>query len=279
MRCLMVVDSYSWALHNRAVNLKKNIDGIDFDILHFNDCEDNFNYYDIVYLLNWPIYGYVYDKIKSKRKYRLITSVSSHVGRKNAKHMRSLFNKFDAISCSNLFLFKEFRASKINSKIFYTPFGVNIDTFFDKKDFRKPQLFGFVGNLNRDVKRFPMIQKACEDNGVELALATISTGYSRSEMNDFYNKISCLICFSESEGTPNPVLEALSAGTNVISSYVGNVPEIINEFGLIKRVSTYEELKGKIKDYKFEITNNSGFRKKWSWKNKSKAFVKFIRGI
>ena len=89
-------------------------------------------------------------------------------------------------------------------------------------------------------------------------------------MNDFYNKISCLICFSESEGTPNPVLESLSCGTNVISSYVGNVPEIINEFGLIKRVSTYEEMFNQIKNYKFEDADNSGFRMEWSWIIKAK---------
>jgi glycosyltransferase involved in cell wall biosynthesis len=279
MRCLMVVDSYNWALHNRAVNLRDRIKDINFDILYFKDCKDNFDNYDVVYLLNWPIYGYVKDKIKKNRKHRLITSVSSHIGRKNAKYMTQMFNLFDAISCSNMFLFKEFKHSGINSDIFYTPFGVNTDVFFNKREFREPKLFGWVGNLKRNVKRFPIIEKACKKNGVKLVCATSTTGYSRSEMNDFYNKISCLICFSESEGTPNPVLESLSCGTNVISSYVGNVPEIINEFGLIKRVSTYEEMSNQIKNYKFKDADNSGFRMEWSWNNKSKAFVRFIRGF
>lgn len=279
MKCLMIVDSYSWALYNRAVNLKQRIKDVEFDILYFKDCKDNFDQYDVVYLLNWPIYGYVKDKIKKNRRYRLITSVSSHIGRKNAKHMAGMFNLFDAISCSNMFLFKEFKYSGIKSDIRYTPFGVNTEIFFDKKERRDPKLFGFVGNAERSVKRFSEIDKACKYNGVRLIYATNTTGYSRSEMNDFYNKISCLICFSESEGTPNPVLEALSCGTNVISSYVGNVPEIISEFGLIKRVSTYEDMSQEIKKYKFNNFDNSAFRNEWSWDNKSKAFIGFIKGF
>ena len=73
------------------------------------------------------------------------------------------------------------------------------------------------------MKRFLEINKACQEEGVILKTALHTSGYSRDKMRDFYNEISTLICFSESEGTPNPVLEALSCNRNVISTSVGNV--------------------------------------------------------
>ena len=81
MKCLAIVDSYNWALYNRAKNLSIYMSNIDFDIVYFKDCKNNFNNYDIVYILNWPIYGYIYKYIDKKRRYSLITTVSSHVGR------------------------------------------------------------------------------------------------------------------------------------------------------------------------------------------------------
>ena len=278
MKCLLVVDSYSWALHNRAVNLKRTIKDISFDILYFKDCKNNFNKYDIIYLLNWPIYEYVKDKISPNRKYRFITSVSSHIGRRDASKMKTFFSKFDAVSCSNMFLYKEFLNAKLNSKIYYTPFGVNTDIFYKKNNLPDPVVFGWCGNSKRKVKRFDYIKKACKQNNVKLITADAGSGYSRDQMCDFYNKISCLICFSESEGTPNPVLESLACGRPVISSNVGNVPEIYAEFGIIDVVKTYSDLIKSIKLFKLKEIDNSNFRLKWSWNNKHKNFINFIKG-
>ena len=41
------------------------------------------------------------------------------------------------------------------------------------------------------------------------------------DMPEWYSHIDVLICASESEGTPNPVLEALACGVPVISTHVG----------------------------------------------------------
>ena len=48
--------------------------------------------------------------------------------------------------------------------------------------------------------------------------------HGRMEMLDFYNDIGTLVCFSESEGTPNPILEAAACGRAVLSTKVGNFP-------------------------------------------------------
>ena len=108
-KVLMITDSYNWATYFRAVNLKDNLKNYDFTILSFTDKDKvNFNDFEIVYITNWPIYGYIRDKISSRRSYKLVTGVSSHIGRKSAREMIKFFSFFDAIGLSNMFLMKEF---------------------------------------------------------------------------------------------------------------------------------------------------------------------------
>ena len=68
----------------------------------------------------------------------------------NAKYMKSLFNKFDRISYSNKFLYKEFLSAKLKPKIYYTPFGVNTDIFIViKKIFHQKFLDGLETRIER----------------------------------------------------------------------------------------------------------------------------------
>ena len=49
------------------------------------------------------------------------------------------------------------------------------------------------------------------------------------EMAEWYNNGTVLVCASESEGTPNPALEAAACGCAVVSTRVGNMPELIRD--------------------------------------------------
>ena len=108
-KILCIVDSYDWALANRARSLQKNLPSHSLTIKYFREVSKiNFNKFDIVYVLNWPIHGYIKGKIKSNRKYQLVTTVSSHIGRASAKDMKSFFRTYDRISVSNRILMREF---------------------------------------------------------------------------------------------------------------------------------------------------------------------------
>lgn len=105
------------------------------------------------------------------------------------------------------------------------------------------------------------------------------------QMPNYYNKIDVYICASKTEGTPEPVLEAMACGVPIISTNVGIVLEAFGEkqkrFILEQR--TKEELKNKIK----ELLNNKklfeelSFEnleqiKSWDWKQITLKYKKFF---
>ena len=48
-------------------------------------------------------------------------------------------------------------------------------------------------------------------------------------MLDFYQSIDYYLCTSWHEGTPNPCLEAASCGVPLITTRVGNMPELVDD--------------------------------------------------
>jgi glycosyltransferase involved in cell wall biosynthesis len=48
-------------------------------------------------------------------------------------------------------------------------------------------------------------------------------------MAEWYNSGTVLVCASDVEGTPNPALEAAACGCTVVSTEVGNMPELIRD--------------------------------------------------
>jgi glycosyltransferase involved in cell wall biosynthesis len=53
------------------------------------------------------------------------------------------------------------------------------------------------------------------------------TCHSTEDMVDWYNTGTVYVCASSSEGTPNPALEAAACGCTVVSTPVGNMPELV----------------------------------------------------
>ena len=279
---LFIVDSYKWALHKRAINLNKYLN-LNAEIIHFNEINKiNLNKFNVVYSLNWPIYGYIQNKISNK-KFKLLTTISSH--EKNRPILiKNILNKHDNFSVSNIHLLNEYLLHY--KKVYYTPFGVDHNIY---KQYTDPNnyknIFGFVGNISRVEKRFKVIENIINNiPNAKLITATNLDLFNDHQMIEFYNNIGTLICFSTSEGTPNPILEAAACGRNIITTNVGNVSELF-----------LNNLKNNIVDSEFSLKNNilniinknidlslSGNSLKenilnnWTWEKKSENFKKFL---
>ncbi len=284
-KILIITDSYNWATYFRAENLKKYLIQYEIDIVSFKDISKyNLDNYNVVYITNWPIYGYVSDKISTKRKYKLVTGISSHIGRKSADQMTGFFRKFDAIGTSNMILYKEFLSAKLPS--IYTPFGANSDTFVKKTNLNKfKNVFGWVGNKDRAVKRFSQIEKIFLELGKEYTLKVVdhTRNFTHSKMCEFYNSIGTIICFSESEGTPNPILEAAMCGRWIISPSIGNVPELTMGIKHFRPAGNVLDLKKQI----MSAANNQDLdllgemvlkeaTQNWTWEMRSKNFIELF---
>ena len=49
------------------------------------------------------------------------------------------------------------------------------------------------------------------------------------EMLDFYRELDVYVCASQSEGTPNPCLEAAACGVPLVTTPVGSMPELVRD--------------------------------------------------
>ena len=123
--------------------------------------------------------------------------------------------------------------------------GVDLERFKPRNlarlaEFRRPLRVGWVGNPNwgsdpkRDIKGLhsilnPAIEALRADgHEIEQHYADSSVRRrSRDEMVDYYGEIDVLVCSSEIEGTPNPVLEAMASGVPIVSTRVGIVPDVL----------------------------------------------------
>lgn len=122
--------------------------------------------------------------------------------------------------------------------IFCCQNGVDTDLFYPAPGRDSPQVACWTGN-SRSIgeKGLDIIREACAMAGVELEAhdveaseATRNLVLSQEELRDrIYHRADFYVCASKAEGTPNTALEALACGLPVISTRVGNMPEIIRD--------------------------------------------------
>lgn len=124
--------------------------------------------------------------------------------------------------------------------------GVDCSIFNPRKPLkgRKPRVL-WIGSMyhtrrDLDVKRYWAIlmplKERLEQRGIECDFRRIDSGgavlglmeYHRpAELAEWYSSGSVYVVASQSEGTPNPLLEASACGCVPVSTVVGNAPELI----------------------------------------------------
>lgn len=156
--------------------------------------------------------------------------------------------------------------------------------------------FGWVGNskwVTGDLKGINTIIRpaidALQADGYDVELVTSDRQNKvipHVEMPDFYAQIDCYLCASSSEGTPNPVLEAMACGVPVISTDVGLVPEVFGprQTQYILEERSVECMKEKIKtllnaEGAFEQLSQENLQsiKPWDWHFMAENFRKYFK--
>lgn len=147
-----------------------------------------------------------------------------------------ILKRFRVVTVNSMRLY-ELLSGKIETLV-YTPNGVDADFFKPMPQKVAPHRahawrVGWVGKI-KGAKNYELVRELkpeVERLGmtlVEVALDKDSDSIlTRAQMRDFYAGIDFYLCTSWHEGTPNPCLEAAAMGVPLITTRVGNMPELV----------------------------------------------------
>jgi len=308
-KIIYVVESRKWVQYERILIIKKLQSKFNFLILTSNE----FYYLWIIgFFRNKPIIFSTWRLIISLQNKKknifsdnnfkyFLASITSHsnlndvnLSKQKQKEQFAkaiiILLKSKLVTVNSKILFKLLK-SHIN-KIYYCPNGVDNLIFYPNKikKISSPISIGIVGKdrLVKNLKMFDLIKKHYKDNN-NLIFHSIVTPrsfkglISKYKISNFYRSIDFYLCLSHQEGTPNTALEAGSCGIPIISTYVGNMPElIINEIngylinGSFKSITNLLDRLIKLDNTKYlSLSKNISktINCKWLWDKQIKNFI------
>jgi glycosyltransferase involved in cell wall biosynthesis len=177
---------------------------------------------------------------------------------------------------------------------FYLPNGVDRDIFKYEVPIenRRPVLLWCGSEFHRKIKGYDDILIPLKDRlrnyGLQLDLRLINSNgqvkYSRQQMAQWYNAGTIYLCASLAEGTPNTALEAASCGCTIVSTPVGNMPELIEHGvnGYIVKWDVEAFLEHALAAIDNQVILAQNMLKAiefWSWAEKSKDFYDLFRKL
>ena len=289
---LIVYDVPDWAYHFRAKALMKYAPedfavtvSCSFKELIYN--ED----YDLVFFLPFSHVRQLAEYCNQiGKKPAIVTSFNIGWGYAN-NWLEEARQYSDAVIINN---FRMWDKSGRLPNTFYLPNGVDRDVFKCEipVENRKPGLLWCGSEFHRNIKGYDDIliplRGRLEKYGLRLDLRLISsTGqakYSSRQMARWYNNGTIYLCTSLAEGTPNPALEAASCGCTIVSTPVGNMPELIehgvNGYIVKWDVDAFLEHALAAIEHQAILTQNMlKSIESWNWAEKSKDFYDLFRKL
>ena len=139
-----------------------------------------------------------------------------------------------------------------------------------------PPVIGFAGAKHISTKNVEMLQKVCDELGLELKLAGYVNGrgeLSHEKMQDFYMGIDVYVHPSTTEGFNNTIIEALSC----------NIPVLMTKEGAWKEfegwVDFIEPTEVGIKFALQKYTGHKLILEKYLWKNLMQPYRSMYEAI
>lgn len=242
-RILVVADRPGWAIESKARHIARHLAGR-YDVLvrfQHEVSEDDLAATELALIFYWLELRKIPLPLEALARFsdRLLIGICSHFelqGDLRAPGLEMLNRLPCCVFANNKMLQREF-APLIAAPVLYTPNGVDT-CFFRPGD--APRLrtagrlrVGWAGSLTNQGAEHRGVPNVIRPAvaavpGAELMTAIREERWrDRDEMLAFYRDIDVYVCASRSEGTPNPCLEAAACGVPVLTTPVGNMPELI----------------------------------------------------
>ena len=302
-RILAIADRPDWAIDSKARNLARDLaDRYEIVIRYQRDvAESDLESADLVMIFYWLELNQmpIPQETLARFTHKLVIGICSHYELQGQLRERGLavLNRLPSCVFANNKLLQTEFAPLIRVPVHYTPNGVDT-TFFHPAETRRVQSkgtlrvgwAGSLGNQGAEHRGFPnVIEPAVAAlPGVELVTAIREQYWrNRDEMLDFYRDLDVYVCASRSEGTPNPALEAAACGVPVVTTPVGNMPELIVDGGNgCFFDGTAQGLAAKLALLRDapELTAQWGARMRtsieaWSWPRQAENYVRMFEAV
>lgn len=276
-RIHLVYDVQYWAYHSTTTALIKYAPE-DMEITHSNRLPRNLKGYDLVVVLPIPKAKRFYQQCK-QQGVKVILAVFIQLPH-FLEYFEEAVNYCDYIIFNTPISYEYFRRKENTVCL---PQGVEYSVFYDEKKPRKDAAL-LVSSEHFKVHKGTEIAALVPNIDV---LITDSTHpkYTRDEMRSLYNQYKVYCCLSEFEGTPTPGLESALCGCTVVSTPVGNMPELIehgvNGLILANRDPDYVELMVQlaIDNYESYSLAMSYVAHLWSWEYRSQGYYDYFRTV
>ncbi len=240
---LFIVDQPGWAHDFKTDNLIRRL-GDSFNMTKRykdNVAADDIQRADMVVVYYWKQFNHpnmsALLEVFIQNKHKLLIGICSHQEMAGGRDeilgfMRKLAR---GIFVNSMLLYKEFSPC-FEVPVFCTPNGVDTEFFRPAPSRQAHQKLrvGWAGSIKnhgntRGYHDF-IVPATNSVEGVELVVAAREDKWrNRDEMLEFYRSIDVYICASTAEGTPNPCLEAAACGAPLLTTRVGNMPELIED--------------------------------------------------
>lgn len=288
LKVLTFYDVPGWAWYYRALNLKKNLlDDIELTMVSINEKVDA-NLFDLIILFNPCFVDYIPEKTYHKTIIGCSTSIPGYLDQtayiiKDCSMAAGMVNNREGY----LYL-------KDKGCFYLCENGVD-HVFFQPPNHSPDRITAcWIGNSSSDGKKgLNLIREACRKKNVPLiyhdvnAIKDFSHVLTQKELKKkFYHRASFYICASEKEGTPNPALEAMACGMPVLSTGVGNMPDIIidgyNGFIVERTIESIEDGIDRLKKMnlkKMSLNARTSIESGWTWNQKADNYRKMIKSL
>ena len=224
-----------------------------------------------------------------RNQHKLLVGISSSYELENERQNLGIAVIRDFASgvfIHNLILYRQYQPL-LKLPTFYTPNGVDTSFYYPNLNKVPSSMMrvGWAGSLTnmgpgyRGYHEFIVPAAAVE--GVELVTAAREEKWrGPEEMREFYRSLDAYICASRAEGTPNTCLEAAACGVPLLTTRVGNMPELVhhgvNGFFIERNV---DDIAGRIRTLRDDSNLRSAMSSQiqhdiqaWDWSLRSRAY-------